>query len=198
MVHRLRIAPLATAALAASVVALAGCTTETPAGGATSAAQSTTGPSSTTTTSGLPTGTTTSPTSATSGSTSTTATDDQLAIEAVQRYYAAFNEALVTLKTTEMRKLFQPGCVICEKDVAEIDKMARNGERVIGGATTLSNFVVTLRSGQHLSLRASGYSEAMLIKDATGKVIVDEQAVSGIKRFTLLHREGSWIVAGIS
>ena len=121
-----------------------------------------------------------------------------MAIEAVQRYYKAFNEALVTLKTTEMRKHFYPGCLVCEKDVSEIDKMARNGERVTGGATILRDFAITNRAPKHLTMLASAYSERMLIKDSTGKVTLDQPAVTGPMNFTVFRRGETWILEGIS
>jgi hypothetical protein len=124
--------------------------------------------------------------------------DERLAIEAVQRYYAAFNEALVTLKTTEMRTLFQPGCLVCEQDVAEIDKMARDGERVTGGSTSLRDFVVTIRAGDLQGLRATARSDAMTIQNRAGKVITNEAPVTGTKNFTVLHRGDSWILEGIT
>lgn len=53
-----------------------------------------------------PTGTTTAPTTAPAPSTSSL-TDDEQAIQAVQRYYAEFNKAMRTLSTQEFRKTYK-------------------------------------------------------------------------------------------
>lgn len=193
MFDRSRVVSAATVLSLLSFVSLAACaTTTTPNPPIASPAQSWT----------APTGPATSTTAATSTvatvTTSTTVDEDQLAIGAVQRYYAAFNKALTTLKTTEMRKLFQPGCVVCERDAAQIERMARDGDRITGGVTTLTDFTVTLRSAQHLSLLASSRTEAMIIKDATGKVTTDRKAASGHKNFTVFRRGSDWILEGIS
>lgn len=190
MFDRSRVVSAATVLSLLSFVSLAACaTTTTPNPPIASPAQSWT----------APTGPATSTTAATSTvATSTTVDEDQLAIGAVQRYYAAFNKALTTLKTTEMRKLFQPGCVVCERDAAQIERMARDGDRITGGVTTLTDFTVTLRSAQHLSLLASSRTEAMIIKDATGKVTTDRKAASGHKNFTVFRRGSDWILEGIS
>ena len=129
---------------------------------------------------------------------SSSSVDDEQAVDAVQRYYAAFNAALTSLDTKEMRTLFQPGCIVCEQDVAELDRMARAGERVTGGATSLANLSVTLRSENLLGIRATATSAAMTIKDRSGKVLLNESAVTATKNFTVSHVDGRWVVEGIT
>lgn len=184
--RRAGLVPLAVAVLSAACVA---CTT-TPSAPPPSATLTSTTPAGTVITTPSP--------ATTSAAGPSTASDERLAIEAVQRYYAAFNEALVTLKTTEMRKLFQPGCLVCERDVAQIDRMAREGDRITGGATTLSDFVATIRSGDLQGLRATARSASMTIQNRAGKVITNEAAVTGTKNFTVLRRGDSWILEGIT
>lgn len=184
--HRAGLVLLAVAVLSA---ACAACTT-TPSAAPSSATLTSTTPARTVIATSSP------PTTSAAGP--STVSDERLAIEAVQRYYAAFNEALVTLKTTEMRTLFQPGCLVCEQDVAEIDKMARDGERVTGGSTSLRDFVVTTRSANHLGLRATGVTASMVIRDRTGKVTTDQTASEGVKHFSVFRRDGTWILEGIT
>ncbi len=184
---------LLTLALATTSASLAGCTPTPPVPSPTSAPTAGSTPSSNT--SG-PSSASVTP-SVASSSISTTS-DDQRAIEAVQRYYAAFNKALTTLDTTEMRTLYQPGCIVCEQDAAQLEQMAREGKRITGGATTLDTFAVTVRSGELLGLRANAASEAITVRDRNGKVVAEEPAVTAGKNFTAVKVAGRWLLEGIT
>lgn len=115
----------------------------------------------------------------------------------MQRYYTAFNMALTTLKTNEMRKLFQPGCLACERDASQIDRMAINGDRITGGATTLSNFTIQMRSPTHIVVRADARTDAVTVKDSAGRITLDQKATTGVKEVTVLRLGGAWIVEGL-
>ena len=112
-----------------SVVAvLAACTapggTATPTTAAPTASASTSSPTATTT--------------PTTIATTSTASDEQLAIQAVERYYAEFNKALQTRRTDEFRKTFKDGCAPCLKDANTIDAVALSGRRIEGELTAVS------------------------------------------------------------
>lgn len=172
--------------LACLVVLLAGCT------GAAEPAPMTS------TVARPPTSATTSPAPSTTTPTPSTLTDDQQAIQAVERYYAAFNDALKTLRTSDLRKEFQTGCITCEQDADQIDLTARAGQTHIGGAARIEELRVIAKGKDESLLKGTISVEALAVKDASGKTIEQYPAATIQKSFTVGFAGGRWLVRGIT
>lgn len=144
-----------------------------------------------------PTGTTTAPTTAPAPSTSSL-TDDEQAIQAVQRYYAEFNKAMRTLSTQEFRKTYKEGCAACDRISAEIEATARAGQRIEGGAFSLAGLSVIGRP-PNPRIRIVGGTlsvEPLLVRDRAGRIVTTEPAGSESKTFQVFHSDTGWVVSG--
>jgi hypothetical protein len=124
--------------------------------------------------------------------------DDQLAIQAVERYYAAFNAALKSLKTDQMRKEFFPGCLICEQDADTIDSVALQGRTHSGGDVKLGSPSVTNRQPTRIVVQANVVAERLILKDAAGRIVKEEPQVTTIKSFFIAKASGRWILEGMT
>ena len=60
------------------------------------------------------------------------------AVEAVKRYYAAWNRAVISRSSAELRALSLPQCEPCQRDIAAIDDLKRQNQTARGGMITLS------------------------------------------------------------
>ena len=74
---------------------------------------------------------------------SSTTTDAQAAlqaeaVEAVKQYYAAWNRAVISRSSAELRALSLPQCEPCQRDIAAIDDLKRQNQTARGGMITLS------------------------------------------------------------
>lgn len=74
--------------------------------------------------------------------TTTTATDEQLAIKAIERFYDELNKAVVSLSTKEFRTTYKPGCEPCDQAANKIDSTAAAGRRFEGGRVTVGGIKV--------------------------------------------------------
>ena len=135
----------------------------------------------------------TSTTSVTASSATPTATnDDEAAIAALKAYVEAFNEALRTLDPSSMTKLAGPACSVCDVDAERLIKDRSAGRQYSGGTNTLSEIqIVQRKDSNHYLLAARITTEAMTIRDATGKVVEEFKATSGPKAFVMSRIDGS-------
>lgn len=138
------------------------------------------------------------PTPTTSLPTSSAPDDDHLAIQAVERYYAAFNAALKSLKTDQMRKEFFPGCLICEQDADTIDSVALQGRTHSGGDVKIGSPSVTNRQPTRIVVQANVVAERLILKDAAGRIVKEEPQVTTIKSFFIVKAGGRWILEGMT
>lgn len=144
----------------------------------------------------------TTPSSSPSPSTSSaapTTSDEQLAIDAVRAYYAAFNQAIATRSTSAFRAAFTASCRICKEDAAKIDDALRAGRTFEGGASTPTQLTVTSRPDpQRIMVRALVVTEAMKIRDASGKVVTDQPADRGMVDYIVKLDGAEWRVEGLA
>lgn len=173
-----------------SVVAvLAACTapggTATPTTAAPTASASTSSPTATTT--------------PTTIATTSTASDEQLAIQAVERYYAEFNKALQTRRTDEFRRTFRAGCIQCSRDADKIDAAAVSGRRFEGGASTASGLRLAepAKNPTLLYLRGHVSSLPVRVLDASGKVVESDDGGAREGSFLVVKTDGAWFVTGV-
>jgi hypothetical protein len=129
----------------------------------------------------------------------TTASDEQLAIEAVERYYVEFNKALQTRRTDEFRKTFRASCVQCRRDADKIDAAAVSGRRFEGGASTASGLRLfePPKNPTLLYLRGRVGSLPVKVLDASGKLIESDDGGTRDGSFLMTKTDGAWFVTGI-
>ena len=119
--------------------------------------------------------------------------DDAAVIGALHAYVEAFNAAMKSLDPSEMMKLAGPGCAVCEADAANLTRDRSAGRRYEGGLRTLSEVqVVQRKDPNHYLLTARITTEAMVIRDATGRVVEEFKATSGPKTFVMAKINGVW------
>ncbi|HRB99831.1 MAG TPA: hypothetical protein PKZ38_07125 [Dermatophilaceae bacterium] len=153
-------------AVALLAVAVAGC-----GGSATpSAIPATTAAPQTVTTLAAPTATST-----TSAASATTTLDAQAALQAeavetVNQFYAAWNDALVTHDSRPLTALALPECESCALIAADIDAIAKQKLRVVGGQITLSHVRADPGVDQGISVQGELVRAAIQLIDASGKV----------------------------
>lgn len=181
--HQMPFLSLAAACCAALLI-LAGCTQPPP-------LTPTTAPS-------------TSPSRTSSSATSTTASpstnsEDQLAIQGVERFYQELNKALTTLSTKDFRSTFKPGCEACDFAANKIDSAAAAGRKFVGGRVSVTELRVVSRStnARVLSLQGVVTSEPIAVRDARGQVVESDPGDSGPKFFVVFKAESGWLISGV-
>lgn len=136
-------------------------------------------PSGTTTTTAAPQTVTTlaapTATSTTSAASATTTLDPQAALQAeavetVNQFYAAWNDALVTHDSRPLTALALPECESCALIAADIDTIARKNLRVVGGQITLSHVRADPGVDQGIPVQGELVRAAIQLIDASGKV----------------------------
>ena len=153
-------------AVALLAVAVAGC-----GGSATpSAIPATTAAPQTVTTLAAPTATST-----TSAASATTTLDAQAALQAeavetVNQFYAAWNDALVTHDSRPLTALSLPECESCALIAADIDAIAKQKLRVVGGQITLSHVRADPGVDQGIPVQGELVRAAIQLIAASGKV----------------------------
>jgi hypothetical protein len=143
---------------------------------------------------------TTSPTSAGAPSTTTTAaTDEQLAIKAVERYYEELNKAVVSLSTKEFRTTYKPGCEPCDQTANKIDSIALAGRRLEGGKIAVSGIHLDGRPNNPRVLTLEGIvkSEPIAVRDSSGKIVESDNGTAGPKFFIAFNSGAGWIISGL-
>ena len=147
-------------ALAVVAGALAGCTGSPSPG----------------TSSSWPAVTTSSTTTSATPSSTTTTLDAQAAlqaeaVEAVKKYYEAWNRAVVSRDSKELRGLTLPQCDPCQRDIAAIDDMKKQNQTARGGLITVAR--VTASPGDDAGILVQGQlvRAPVDLLSAAGKVV---------------------------
>ena len=157
-------------AVALLAVAVAGCS-----GSATPSATPTTTATPPQTVSTSATAQTTSPTAPTPSGASATPLDAQAALQAeavetVKKFYAAWNDALVTRDSRPLTALALPECESCALIAADIDTIAKKRLRVVGGQITLLRVRADPGADQGIPVQGELVRAAIQLIDASGKV----------------------------
>ena len=142
----------------------------------------------------------TSTTSVTASSATPTATkDDEAAIAALKAYVEALNQAMKTLDPTEVAKLAGPACAVCERDAETLRRDRAAGRSYTGGVRTLSEIQVVERTDKdHYLLSARITTEAITVRDASGRVVDEFTRSSGPKAFVMSRIAGEWRLDAVS
>ena len=170
-------------ALAVVAGALAGCT----------------GSPSPSASSSWPTVTTSSTTTSATPSSTTTTRDAQAAlqaeaVEAVKKYYEAWNRAVVSRDSKELKAMSLPQCEGCTSDISDIDELKAKNQTARGGAIVLEN--VTGLPGEDSGILVQGDSTRAPVKIYSSKgVLVNSYPEDKVEnRIWVLARSGGRLV----
>ena len=158
-------------------------------------------PSGTTTTTAAPQTVTTlaasTATSTTSAASATTTLDAQAALQAeavetVKKFYAAWNDALVTHDSRPLTALALPECESCALIAADIDTIAKQKLRVVGGQITLERVRADPGVDHGIPVQGELVRAAIQLIDASGKVTrsAEEDTAPGML-WILERRDGT-------
>lgn len=92
------------------------------------------------------------------------------AVETVKKFYAAWNDALVTHDSRPLTALALPECESCALIAADIDTIAKKRLRVVGGQITLSRVRADPGVDQGIPVQGELVRAAIQLIDASGKV----------------------------
>ena len=109
-------------------------------------------------------------------SNTTTTTDAQAAlqaeaVEAVKKFYDAWNAAIVSRDSRAMRALVLPQCVLCMSDIGNIDDLKKQNQTVRGGQVTLGKLTASKGSDRAIAVRGEVVRGPVEIFGADGKLV---------------------------
>ncbi len=107
---------------------------------------------------------------------SSTITDAQAAlqaeaVEAVKKFYDAWNAAIVSRDSRAMRALVLPQCVLCMSDIGNIDDLKKQNQTVRGGQVTLGKLTASKGSDRAIAVRGEVVRGPVEIFGADGKLV---------------------------
>ena len=107
---------------------------------------------------------------------SSTTTDAQAtlqaeAVEAVKLYYAAWNRAVISRSSAELRALSLPQCEPCHRDIAAIDDLKRQNQTARGGLVTLSGLRASPGEDAGILVQGELVRAPVELIGASGKVV---------------------------
>ena len=109
-------------------------------------------------------------------SNATTITDAQAAlqaeaVEAVKKFYDAWNAAIVSRDSRAMRALVLPQCVLCMSDIGNIDDLKKQNQTVRGGQVTLGKLTASKGSDQAIAVQGEVVRAPVEIFGADGALV---------------------------
>ena len=109
-------------------------------------------------------------------SNTTTTTDAQAAlqaeaVEAVKKFYDAWNAAIVSRDSRAMRALVLPQCVLCMSDIGNIDDLKKQNQTVRGGQVTLGKLTASKGSDQAIAVQGEVVRAPVEIFGADGALV---------------------------
>ncbi len=168
-------------------VAVAGCGgSATPSGTTTTTAP----PPQTFTTSATPTATST-----TSAASATTTLDPQAAlqaeaVEAVKAYYDAWNRAIDSRDSSELRAMSLPQCGGCATYVEDIDQLRTKNQTARGGLITLENLKALPGAESGIGVQGTSVRAPVQILSSRGTVVTSYAVEKTVGRLWVLARSG--------
>ncbi len=168
-------------------VAVAGCGgSATPSGITTTTAP----PPQTFTTSATPTATST-----TSAASATTTLDPQAAlqaeaVEAVKAYYDAWNRAIDSRDSSELRAMSLPQCGGCATYVEDIDQLRTKNQTARGGLITLVSLKALPGAESGIGVQGTSVRAPVQILSSKGSVVTSYVVEKTVGRLWVLARSG--------
>ena len=130
---------------------------------------------------------------------SSTAADAQAAlqaeaVEAVKQYYAAWNRAVISRSSAELRALSLPQCAGCASDISDIDELKAKNQTARGGLITLNNLIGL--PGEDSGILVQGDSTRAPVKILSGKgaLVTSYPENTVVNRVWVLARTGGRLV----
>ena len=116
------------------------------------------------------------------------------AVEAVKKYYEAWNRAVVSRDSKELKAMSLPQCEGCASDISDIDELKATNRTARGGAIVLEN-VIGL-PGEDSGVLVQGDSTRAPVKIYSSKgVLVDSYPENKVvNRIWVLARSGARLV----
>ena len=168
-------------------VAVVGCGgSATPSGTTTTTAP----PPQTFTTSATPTATST-----TSAASATTTLDPQAAlqaeaVEAVKAYYDAWNRAIDSRDSSELRAMSLPQCGGCATYVEDIDQLRTKNQTARGGIITLESLKALPGAESGIGVQGTSVRAPVQILSSKGSVVTSYAVEKTVGRLWVLARSG--------
>lgn len=137
--------------------------------------------------------------SAATNSTGSMATDDELAMGALQRYYQELSRALQTRQTVDLRAAFTRACSVCLQDADTIDAARLAGRTFEGPGFSVADLRVTSRpEPTRILVRGTVSLPPLVTRDASGQVIKTSSGSSGVKDASVVRTADGWRVELLS
>ena len=156
-------------------------------------------PSRTTTTTAAPQTVTTlaapTATSTTSAASATTTLDPQAAlqaeaVEAVKAYYDAWNRAIDSRDSSELRAMSLPQCGGCATYVEDIDQLRTKNQTARGGLITLENLQALPGAESGIGVQGTSVRAPVQILSNKGTVVTSYAVEKTVGRLWVLARSG--------
>ncbi len=156
-------------------------------------------PSGTTTTTAAPQTVTTlaasTATSTTSAASATTTLDPQAAlqaeaVEAVKAYYDAWNRAIVSRDSSELRVMSLPQCGGCATYVEDIDQLRTKNQTARGGLITLESLKALPGAESGIGVQGTSVRAPVQILSNKGTVVTSYAVEKTVGRLWVLARSG--------
>lgn len=93
------------------------------------------------------------------------------AVEAVKKFYDAWNAAIVSRDSRAMRALILPQCVLCMSDIGNIDDLKKQSQTVRGGQVTLGKATASMGSDKAIAVQGEVVRAPVEIFSADGTLV---------------------------
>ena len=177
-------------------VAVAACSgSATPSATPTTSAPPTTTAAPPQTVSTSSTAATTSPTAPTTSGASATPLDAQAAlqaeaVEAVKAYYEAWNRAILSRDSSELRAMSLPQCGGCATYVEDIDQLRTKNQTARGGLITLVSLKALPGAESGIGVQGTSVRAPVQILSSKGTVVTSYAVEKTVGRLWVLARSG--------
>ena len=93
------------------------------------------------------------------------------AVEAVKKFYDAWNAAIVSRDSRAMRAFILPQCVLCMSDIGNIDDLKKQSQTVRGGQVTLGKLTASMGSDKAIAVQGEVVRAPVEIFGADGTLV---------------------------
>lgn len=131
----------------------------------------------------------------TSGASATTTLDAQAAlqaeaVEAVKAYYDAWNRAILSRDSSELRAMSLPQCGGCATYVEDIDQLRTKNQTARGGLITLESLKALPGAESGIGVQGTSVRAPVQILSNKGTVVTSYAAEKTVGRLWVLARSG--------
>lgn len=139
--------------------------------------------------------TTSSTTTSATPSSTTTTLDAQAAlqaeaVEAVKKFYAAWNAAIVSRDSKELKAMSLPQCQGCATYIEDIDQLKTKNQRVRGGLITVTNLKGLPGAESGIGVQGDSSRAPVEFFSSSGKLVTSLPVDTTVGRLWVLARSG--------